>query len=285
MKRSLLAIAIATLASSSFAYNVQLDGGFSYFDHDNDFIDTDNQFDIKGTYYFNPVQSKTGPLNEAAFLGHNSNVYAKYTYNYMESKDYIDDFGNSYALAKDEREIHHVVGGLEYFYEQFYANAEVGFGRLKDESEYRFANAKTTVKDDYDVTTYRALVGFTPISNLLLAAGVDGYYGENDGDDDAAFAVAAKYVAPVGPSGQYVNLEANGTFGDTDHYEIGADYYLNKAFSIGTAYERQDEKDTDAVDYFTLRTKYFINDVAAVGAAIGFGDDVQAYNINATFRF
>ncbi|AXQ23873.1 putative porin [Acinetobacter wuhouensis] len=285
MKRSLLAIAIATLASSSFAYNVQLDGGFSYFDHDNDFIDTDNQFDIKGTYYFNPVQSKTGPLNEAAFLGHNSNVYAKYTYNYMESKDYIDDFGNSYALAKDEREIHHVVGGLEYFYEQFYANAEVGFGRLKDESEYRFANAKTTVKDDYDVTTYRALVGFTPISNLLLAAGVDGYYGENDGDDDAAFAVTAKYVAPVGPSGQYVNLEANGTFGDTDHYEIGADYYLNKTFSIGTAYERQDEKDTDAVDYFTLRTKYFINDVAAVGAAIGFGDDVQAYNINATFRF
>ena len=285
MKRSLLAIAIATLASSSFAYNVQLDGGFSYFDHDNDFIDTDNQFDIKGTYYFNPVQSKTGPLNEAAFLGHNSNVYAKYTYNYMESKDYIDDFGNSYALAKDEREIHHVVGGLEYFYEQFYANAEVGFGRLKDESEYRFANAKTTVKDDYDVTTYRALVCFTPISNLLLAAGVDGYYGENDGDDDAAFAVTAKYVAPVGPSGQYVNLEANGTFGDTDHYEIGADYYLNKTFSIGTAYERQDEKDTDAVDYFTLRTKYFINDVAAVGAAIGFGDDVQAYNINATFRF
>ena len=255
MKRSLLAIAIVTLTSSSFAYNVQLDGGFSYFDHDNDFIDTDNQFDIKGTYYFNPVQSKTGPLNEAAFLGHNSNVYAKYTYNYMESKDYIDDFGNSYALAKDEREIHHVVGGLEYFYEQFYANAEVGFGRLKDKSEYRFANAKTTAKDDYDVTTYRALVGFTPISNLLLAAGVDGYYGENDGDDDAAFAVTAKYVAPVGPSGQYVNLEANGTFGDTDHYEIGADYYLNKAFSIGTAYEHQDEKDTDAVDYFTLRTK------------------------------
>ena len=285
MKRSLLAIAIATLASSSFAYNVQLDGGFTYLDHDNDFIDTDNQFDIKGTYYFSPVQSKTGPLNEAAFLGHNSNVYAKYTYNYMESKDYIGDFGNSYALAKDEREIHHVVGGLEYFYEQFYANAEIGFGRLKDKSEYRFANTKTTVKDDYDVTTYRALVGFTPISNLLLAAGVDGYYGENDHDDDASFAVKAKYVAPVGPSGQYLNLEANGTFGDTDHYEIGADYYLNKAFSIGTAYEREKDKGTEALDYFTLRTKYFINDVTAVGAAIGFGDDVQAYNINATFRF
>lgn len=285
MKRSLLALALATIASSSFAYNVQLDGGFTYFDHDDDFIDTDDQFNIKGTYYFNPVQTKNGPLNEAAFLGHNSNAYAEYTYNYMESKDYITDFGNGYGIAKDERETHHIVGGIEYFYQQFYANGEIGFGRLKDKTEYRVGGAKSTYKDDYDVTTYRALIGFTPISNLLLAAGVDGYYGENDHDDDAAFAVKAKYVTPVGQAGQYVNLEADGKFGDTDYYSLGADYYLNKAFSLGVAYERQDNKDTDAVDYFTLRTKYFINEAAAVGAAIGFGDDVQAFNINGTYRF
>ncbi len=285
MKRSLLTLALATVASSSFAYDAQLDGGFSYFDHDNNFIKTDDQFNIQGTYYFNPVQTKTGPYNEAAFLGHNSNVYAKYTYNYMESKDHMEDIGNGYTTAKDEREIHHIVGGLEYYYEQFYVNGEIGFGRLKDQTEYRVANTKATLKNDYDVTTYRAMVGFTPISNLLVAAGVDGYYGEDSGDDDAAFAIKAKYVAPIGPSGQYLNLEADGKFGDTDYYEIGADYYLNKAFSLGAAYERQKEKESKAVDYFTLRTKYFINDAAAVGAAIGFGDDVQVFNINGTLRF
>ena len=46
--------------------------------------------------------------------------------------------------------------------------------------------------DDYDVTTYRALVGYLPVSNLLLAAGIDGYQGDNDEDEDNRFAVKAK---------------------------------------------------------------------------------------------
>ena len=77
MKRSLFALGLAVMASSSFAYNAQVDGGFSYFDHDSDWIDSNGQFDLQGTFYFEPVDTKNSPLNEAAFLGHNSHVYAK----------------------------------------------------------------------------------------------------------------------------------------------------------------------------------------------------------------
>lgn len=276
MKRSLLALMLTTIASSSFAYNAQLDGGFTYFDIDDDLIDTAGQFDAKGTFYFEPVQNKNGPLNEAAFLGHNSNVYGKYTYNYVDS--------NTYYIADEqysaETDIHSITAGVEYFYEQFYVNGEIGFGQNKIETTI----ANESFKDDYDVTTYRALVGFMPISNLLLAVGVDGYQGDDSEDDDTAFAVKAKYVAPVGSNGQYLNLEADGSFGDTDNITIGADYYFNQAFSVGTAYNLQDDGEDD-VDFFSVRSKYFINNNLAVGGEVGFGDDVQIFNVNATFRF
>ena len=80
MKRSLLALALATMATSSFAYDAQMDGGFTYFDIDQEDVKNAGQFDVKGTFYFEPVQTKNGPFNEAAFLGNNSNVYGEYNY-------------------------------------------------------------------------------------------------------------------------------------------------------------------------------------------------------------
>lgn len=275
MKRSLLALSLAVLASPSFAYNTQLDGGFTYFDNDDDITDSEGQLDLKGTYYFEPVQSKSGPLNEAAFLGHNSNVYAKYTYNYWDSKTYNDGIDN----FSSELDAHHFAGGLEYFYQQFYLNGEIGFGRFKSETKI----SGDTYKFDYDATTYKALVGYMPLNNLLLAVGVDGFKAD-DSDDETNFAVKAKYVTQIGQAGQSLNLEADGTFGDTDDITIGADYYLNNAFSVGAAYNLKDDGEDD-VDFFSIRSKYFINPSFAIGGAIGFGDDIQTYNANATFRF
>ncbi|CAM4156532.1 putative porin [Acinetobacter pragensis] len=122
-----------------------------------------------------------------------------------------------------------------------------------------------------------------------MAAGIDGYQGDDDDDDDDdddednRFAVKAKYVTPLN-NGQSLNLEADGAFGDTDTVMLGADYYFNPAFSLGAEYSIQDNGDDDA-DFFALRTKYFINSDFAVGGAIGFGDNVNLFNINASFRF
>ncbi|CAB1207369.1 porin [Acinetobacter bouvetii] len=162
--------------------------------------------------------------------------------------------------------------------EQFYFNAELGFDQSNVETK---VNGFKVSDEDDDRTNYKALVGFMPLSNLLLAAGIDGYQG--DQDDDNSFAVRAKYVAPMG-QGQFLNLEADGSFGDIDDVTIGADYYFDQAFSLGAAYNIQDDGKDD-VNFFSIRSKYFINSNFALGGEVGFGDDVQSFNINASYRF
>ena len=271
MNKTLLALGLAVITSSSFAYDGQIDGGFTYKDWDNDIVDTDNTFNLKGTLYFDSVQTGKGPLNEAAFLGHNSNAYLGYSYKILETNEI---FG-----SKLESDTHHLNASIEYFVEQFYLNGEIGFGQ----SNIKATEFGQTIDDeDEDVTTYRALVGYLPVSNLLLAAGIDGIKVE-DGDDDNRFAVKAKYVTALN-NGQYINLEADGAFGDVDSATIGADYYFDQAFSIGAAYNIVDDGEDD-IDFFAIRSKYFVNPNLAVGGQVGFGDDVQAFNINATFRF
>lgn len=285
MKRFFLVLGLTTLATSTFAYNAQIDGGYTYTDYDNDVINSDNNVAVKGTFYFSPVQSKTGPLNEGAFLTHASNVYGTYNYNRIDSKTYnVVDAINTLGTEKDKYEQHTFAVGTEFFYEQFYFNGQIGMSHEKYQEKYKFPYGSESYKDEYDRTNYRALVGYMPISNLLIAAGIDGYNGDDKGDDDNAFAIKAKYVFPVGNAGQYVNLEADGTFGDVDNYNIGGDYYFDKAFSVGAAYNYRDYGHDDA-DFFTVRTKYFLNDMFAVGGEVGFGDHVQAYNLNASFRF
>ncbi len=279
MKKVLTSLALALIASSSFAYDAQIDTGFSYFDRDDDITDAEGQFDLKGTFYFNPVIVKNAPLNEAAFLGHNSNASLSYTYNYWDSKTLSDGLGNSIS---QESKAHHIGAGIEYFVEQFYLNGQVGFGQAKDETKIQSVLGSAKYKDDYDATTYRALVGYMPISNLLLATGIDGYQGDEDNDDNR-FALAAKYVAPVG-QGQFINLEAEGAWGDVDTINLAADYYFDPAFSFGLAYNIEDDGDED-IDFFSVRSKYFFNPNFAVGGAVGFGDDVQGFNLNATLRF
>lgn len=272
MKKTLLALGLALIASSSFAYNGQIDGGFTYFDYDDNVTDSSGAFGLQGTLYFNPVNAKHGPLNEAAFLGHNSNASLAYTYGYWESKNI--------AGAEQNNKSNNISAGIEYFYEQFYFEGVLGFTRKNAEGKL---NGFQVFDEDYDSTNYRALAGFMPLSNLLLAAGIDGYQGDNADDDDNRFALKAKYVTPLS-NGQSLNLDAEGAFGDADDVSLGADYYFNPAFSLGAEYSIHDDGDDD-IDVFAVRTKYFVNSNFAVGGAIGFGDDINVFNINASVRF
>ncbi|QDK99414.1 putative porin [Acinetobacter tandoii] len=279
MKHVFVSLALAMMASTSFAYDAQINTGFSYFDRDDNITDAEGQFDLKGTFYFTPVMAKNVPLNEAAFLGHHNNASLSYRYNYWDSKTWSDGLGNNISY---ESNANHIGAGIEYFVNQIYLNGQVGFGQAEDESTIQSVLGSRKYKEDYDATTYRALIGYFPLPNLLIATGIDGYQGDEDNDDNR-FALAAKYVAPVG-QGQFVNFEAEGAWGDTDNISLAADYYFDPAFSFGLAYNIEDDCDED-LDFFSVRSKYFLNPNFALGGAVGFGDDVQAFNVNATLRF
>ncbi|MEZ2902587.1 hypothetical protein ACBQ24_07545 [Acinetobacter terrestris] len=83
---------------------------------------------------------------------------------------------------------------------------------------------------------------------------------------------------------QFLNVEVDGVFGDEDEITVGADYYFDPTFRLEATYHIQDDAKDD-VDFFSIHSQYFINSNFAVGGEVSFGDDVQVFNINATYGF
>lgn len=86
-------------------------------------------------------------------------------------------------------------------------------------------------KHDFDTTYYAAEVGYLAAPGFLIAAGLKGY--DNDNDDGVDPTLRAKYVTTLRSNGKDINLEAGATFGDLDEYNLKADYFIDKTFSVG----------------------------------------------------
>lgn len=252
-----LAIASALLSvfavtGTAHAYQAEVGGSYTYVDPDH--ADSDNQFGVDGTYYFNPVQTRNAPLNEAAFLDRASNVNAHV--NYANN----DNVKNTQYGA-----------GVEYFVpnSDFYLSGDIG----RNETKY------DGFSDKYKVTTYGAEVGYLPAPGLLLAAGLKGY-DVKDGDSGTDPTVRAKYVTQVG--GNDINLEAYGAFGDLDEYGVKGDYYLDKTLSVGVDYYNND---LSKQDEWGFSAKKFFSQQVSLEGRIGLGDDYNTYGIRGAYRF
>ena len=251
-----LALATALLAglSTAHAYQAEIGGSLLVIDPDYENADTSTGFALDGTFYFNPVQVKNSPLNEAAFLNRASNVNAAISY--------IDfDVAESTTFGI----------GVEYFVPNtdFYLSAGIGQTTIEEDGF-----------EDFDTTTYTAELGYLPVSGLLIAAGIAGF--DNDEADDTDATLRAKYVTQAG---QYdINLEANARFGDDNFYGIGGDLYLDKTFSVGAAYTGSDADGVDD-DVFAVRAKKFFNQQVSLEGSIGFADEANVYGVRAAYRF
>ncbi len=80
----------------------------------------------------------------------------------------------------------------------------------------------------------------TPVSGLLIAAGIAGF--DNDDTDDSDATLRAKYVTQVGAYD--MNFEGGVVFADDEIFTLGTDLYLDKTFSIGLGYTDDGEDDT-----------------------------------------
>ena len=69
---------IAMTGTAAHAYQAEVGGSYTYANWDD--YDATHNFGVDGTYYFNPVQIRNSPLNEAAFLDRASNVKANVDY-------------------------------------------------------------------------------------------------------------------------------------------------------------------------------------------------------------
>lgn len=244
-----VSVLLASLGNA-YAYQAEVGGALALIDPDHG--DTSFGFAIDGTYYFTPVQTKSYPLNEAAFLNRASNVNAAVTYtNY----DIVDN--TTYNL------------GFEYYMPttDLYFSAYVGETKIEEDDF-----------EDFDTTFYGAEIGYLPTAGLLVAAGLVGY--DHDFDDGVDPTLRAKYVTQVG---QYkMNFEAGAAFGDLDAFNLGTDLYLDNTLSLGVGYS---DTDQDNADTFEIRAKKFFTQQTSLEASINFADDGNIFALRGAYRF
>lgn len=249
LKKLTLATALIASLGTAHAYQAEVGGTIALVDPDNG--DTSTGFAIDGTYYFNPVQVKNSPLNEAAFLNRASNINAAVSY-----------------IDYDLFDVTTFNVGVEYFVpnSDFYVSGNIGQ-----------SSTDTPIGDD-DTTIYSAELGYLPVPGLLLVVGLAGY--DNDAGDDVDPTLRAKYVTQVG---QYdMNFEGGASFGDLDAYSLGADLYLDKTFSVGLGYS---DSDIDNSDVFTIRAKKFFNQQVSLEGSIDFADEGNIFGVRGAYRF
>lgn len=243
-------LALATLVASTFtaanAYQAEVGGTLAYQDIDLPFADNGYKVAVDGTYYFAPVQVKSSPLNEAAFLNRASNVNAAITH---------DDY--------DIVDVTTVQAGVEYFVpnSDFYVNGQVGYWDSEGEDDF----------------TYKAEVGYLPTAGLLVAAGLQ------DLGEDTDVTLRSKYVTKV--SNYDVNFEAGVVFADDEAFNLGADVYLDPTLSVGLGYTEAGYDVNSLDDAFNIRAKKFFSEQVSVEGKLAFGDDINTYGIRAAYRF
>ena len=258
-----LAIASALLSALAItgtanAYQAEVGASAGYIDPDHG--SSGSEFGVNGTYYFSPVQTRNAPLAEAAFLDRASNVKAHASF---ADRGDVDD--NTYGA------------GVEYFVpnSDFYVSGDISRNNLE---------VKTPAgKVDRDTTYYAAEVGYLPAPGFLVAAGVKGY--DNDKDDGADPTLRAKYVTQLS-NGKDINLEAGASFGDLDEFNLAADYFIDKSFSVGADYSSNDLKDQSE---FGINARKFFNQQVSLEGRVGFGEvgsnDYNSFGVAAKYRF
>lgn len=244
LKKLALATALLAGLGTAHAYQTEVGASIDLLDHDQG--GSDVGFAIDGTYYFNSVQVKNSPLNEAAFLNRASNVNGVLSY-----QDDSDTFG--------------IGAGIEYF--------------VPNSDFYLSGNIAHFDNDAGDITGYAAEAGYLPVPGLLVALGLVGI-SEDNADDEIDPTLRAKYVTQVG---QYdMNFEGGASFGDIDAYNLGADLYLDKTFSVGLGFS---DSDVENSDVFTIRAKKFFNQQVSLEGTIDFADEGNIFGVRGAYRF
>ena len=257
--KKITTIALLALTSSlAQAYQVELNGGYSFTDLDVNGSDGFDTFNLGGTYYIAPVAVTNGPLAEAAFLQNASNV----------SLNYVNSSSNDIDLEVD---LVNLAGEYYLPNDPFYVSAS-----------YSSVNFDLgPLNSDADILT--ASVGYLPVSNALLTIGL--LNADSDDDSETDVTLGAKYVGDTGAN--FYNLEGSVIFANDDNIiNTAADFYLNPNASIGVTYA---DGNILGDNEFGVRGQYFFTPQYAIGASYTSGEidniDTDTYGITATARF
>lgn len=258
MKKTLLAAAVAALALSpaAMAQNYQMEAGLTYtnIDPDTAGAEKDSAIALDFKYHFEQVETMDRPLNEAAFLGHNSNVSLKYK-----------------TVDKAKEDV--ISLGAEAWFEAFYAAVGVDMNQ-------------PDVGDD--TTDIDVKLGYMLQDNWRVHLSYNITEADDSTSDDVKnIGIGTKYVAQL-DGGTALNLEAGLAKADDDDdtlsYDLAADYYFTQAISAGLSYGDSDADDTEAT--IGINGKYFVTPLISLEAGYTTTkDDEDTISLRAAMRF
>lgn len=293
MKKLGLATALLLAMTGAQAYQFEVQGQSEHLEVNG----AHNKFTgaAQGTYYFNNVDSKKGPLAEAAFLNQASNV----------------------AVAYNFGKFSQVGGNTEYTSQSFGVKGEAYLATpvvpVYASAAYNHTNRdnKNGVRDN-NGDIYSIEVGTVVIPNFLIAAGYTrvadqaqstyntfdilqngavkaGFDRATIGDKKDVATARAKYVGGIDGTNMAVGFEAGLVRGENTAYTFKSDLYLTPALSIGGSYSNSSAKSYNQM--WTADVNYFITPALSVAAqysstsALGRNPDIQSVGLNAQYRF
>lgn len=295
-----VAIAVAAVATSAQAYQFELNGGVDYSNNISHIGHDNNEAAGVGgsaTVYLKNVDTKTGPLAEAAFINQASSINAGYHYSQTDDNQFQGFDGFNVVLDNDKS--HTINAGGEFYI----PTSMIGLGETLPVTLYAAGGATRTKyeSDPYNGYNYKAEVGIIPnklpynLGTLLVTAGVAGRHYTPDSELDPT--VRAKLLTKFYQND--INIEAHAQFGGSNRSEYGnkyniagvnVDFYADRTFSVGGGYERTFIDGQHDPFVVNANFRKFLMDNLSIQGGINFGkaqfdDNLLGVYGGATLRF
>lgn len=267
MKKLVISTAVfaaLSITTAAQAYQFEVNGNASYAHLEENSSNDNNEAAAVGgnvKIYLAPVSTNKGPLAEAAFTSMASSVYGGY--------DYVE------TDSSNDIKLHAFNAGGEFFIPTSLVNkvAPLNVPLYAAGSVYR-PKIESLGSNAY---TYEAKVGFLPVPNLLLAAGVAGL--ANSDDDETNALISGKILSKVGAND--LNLQADIILGhDHDAVRMAADYYIDRTLSVGTGYAMVNNEVAKDPYAFNVNARKFLADNFSVQGKVSFGKGYADINGN-----
>jgi len=203
---------------------------------------------VEGTFYLKNVDTSKGPLGEAAFLDHASNITLGFTDGEVDLTSGGDEDGQTYTLQS-----RYVAEGPGWQLSGWLV--DLGFERQEP--------------GDQEVDLYNLGIGKYITPNTTLVLGYEKVNVNNGGDVDR-WGVAVDHFFALSSGG--IKARANGGktvvsgLDDPTTWGLGATWYPNNNWGIGADYTLEDFSGYE-VDGYSVNVEWFITENFAVDLA------------------
>lgn len=248
-------IGLALSATAQADYRWELGAGAALGTADSELKNTANDqknstdadvYGVEGTWYLDNVDTSKGPLGEAAFLDHASNITLAFKDGEIDLTDRDNKDGQTYSVQS-----RYVAEGPGWQLSGWLV--DLGFERLEP--------------GDKEMDIYNFGIGKYITPNTTLVLGYEKLNVNNGGDTDRYGVALDHFFAFDNNGGIKARAKAGKTvvtgLDDPTTWGLGATWYLNEKLGFGADFEQSDYSGYE-VNGFSVTAQWFVTESFAV---------------------